>query len=215
MKPNQRCMLLPLCCLLILLMACRFTQLHKPDDLQLLLSWMTGSFSSQEQALTDTNFVDIRLHMVPIWPEHRDGKWLYVEQALAENQDRPYRQRVYHLTQVNDSTLQSTVYSFREPLPVAGEWKKDAPLAHVSPDSLVEREGCSIFLTKKSKGNAFVGSTEGKNCVSTLRGAAYATSAVIITEDGLATWDRGFNENGEQVWGSREGGYIFLKLEEQ
>lgn len=203
-------------CIALLILACQTKEVQKQDqdDLQLLLSWMTGSFSSQEQAQADTNFYDIRLHMVPIWPERTEGKWLYVEQAVADHQDKPYRQRVYLLTQVNDSTFKSTVYSFNDPLRFSGEWQKNTPLTNMTPDSLIERERCSIFLVKKEKDNVFVGSTVEKNCVSSLRGASYATSEVIITEAGLSTWDRGFNENGEQVWGSTKGGYIFIKNED-
>lgn len=202
-------------CIALLILACQTKEVQKQDqdDLQLLLSWMTGSFSSQEHAQADTNFYDIRLHMVPIWPQRTDGKWLYVEQAVADHQDKPYRQRVYLLTQVNDSTFQSKVYSFTDPLRFASEWQKENPMATMTPDSLIEKQGCSIFLVKKEKDNAFVGSTVDKNCMSSLRGASYATSEIIITEAGLSTWDRGFNENGEQVWGSIKGGYLFVKIE--
>jgi CpeT protein len=202
-----------LICIILLFPACQ-TKETQHDDLQLLLSWMTGSFSSQEQAQMDTSFYDIRLQMVRIWPERHDGKWLYVEQAAAQSLESPYRQRVYHLTRVNDSTFKSSTYSFNNPLRFAGDRKKDTPLSNFSPDSLMEREGCSIFLTKKEENDAFVGSTVGKNCLSTLRGTSYATSEVIITEGGLSTWDRGFNEKGEQVWGSTKGGYIFIKIED-
>jgi len=32
--------------------------------------------------------------MVQIWEERTDGYWLYVEQAIAGYQDKPYRQRI-------------------------------------------------------------------------------------------------------------------------
>jgi hypothetical protein len=59
---------------------------------------MTGSFSSQEQAAADTSRYDIRLEMAPIWTDHPNGKWFYVEQAVAWSLEKPYRQRVYHFT---------------------------------------------------------------------------------------------------------------------
>ena len=49
------------------------------DDLEVLLSQMIGSFSSAEQAADDEDYFDIRLEMVPIWPDRQDGYWLYVE----------------------------------------------------------------------------------------------------------------------------------------
>ena len=60
-----------------------------------LFEMMQGSFDSKEQAAEDSAYYAISLHMYPIWPER--GQFLYVEQALAAMQDKPYRQRVYEL----------------------------------------------------------------------------------------------------------------------
>lgn len=68
-----------------------------PDMFE-LLEWMTGHFSSREQAAADSAYYDIRLHMVPIWPDRKDGHWLYVEQLMVGR--TPYRQRVYHVSRV-------------------------------------------------------------------------------------------------------------------
>lgn len=40
---------------------------------------MVGSYSSEAQSLADKEFRDVRLHMTRIWPERKDGCWLYVE----------------------------------------------------------------------------------------------------------------------------------------
>ena len=181
------------------------------NDLEVLVNWMSGSFSSQEQSLTDTTYFDIRLQMVPVWKGRTDGYWLYVEQAVADYLDKPYRQRVYHVTRIRDNKFSSQVYSIPDPLRLAGEWKKENPLRNLNPDSLINRKGCEIILKRKDQ-LTFAGSTVGKNCESKLRGAAYATSEVVITEHELISWDRGFNESGSQVWGAEKGGYIFKKI---
>ena len=100
---------------------------------------MCGSFSSQEQAAADPDFSDIRLHMVRIWPERDDGYWLYVEQAAASSLDRPYRQRVYRLTRVDESTFESAVFELDDPLQYAGEWKKSYALDGLTPKALKRR----------------------------------------------------------------------------
>lgn len=184
-----------------------------------LVDWMDGSFSSQEQASADSNYFDIRLHMVRLWPEVSSAIYLYVEQARADKMDTPYRQRVYRITQVDDTTLQSEVFTLPDPLRFAGAWKAMDPtdslspygrLSRLRPDSLIPREGCAIILYP-SGDTAFVGSTVGKKCSSDLRGAAYATSEVIIGKDYLYSWDRGFDSDGNQVWGATGGGYWFRK----
>jgi hypothetical protein len=179
-------------------------------DLEILVKLMTGSFSSREQADADTGYFDIRLEMVPIWRDRTDGYWLYVEQAMATHEDRPYRQDVYHLAAGEEGGVRSEVYSIPDPLRFAGAWKDPGVLAVLSPDSLVVREGCSVILKRKGFG-FFKGGTAGEECMSNLRGAVYATSEVTVTPQGLTTWDRGYDENGNQVWGATEGGYIFKR----
>ena len=183
---------------------------HDPD-LQDLTRYMTGSFSSAEQAAQDTAFLDIRLETWPIWEDRDDGIWLYVEQADAEALDTPYRQRVYRLTAGADGTFLSTIYSLPgDPLRFAGAWRNQEPLGEITPDSLVEREGCAVVL-RREPGGDFVGSTVERACPSDLRGASYATTEVRVSEGELLSWDRGFDEEDRQVWGSRAGGYLFRK----
>lgn len=180
------------------------------DDLLVLRNYLVGSFTNQEQAQKDSSFDDISLEMAPIWRDRTDGYWLYVEQATARDLEKPYRQRVYRLTQESDSVFLSTVYTLPQPLRFAGAWKEKEPLQSLTPDSLTERDGCGIILHKYGD-DMFVGSTEGLACNSDLKGAIYATSIVIVSKDQLYSWDRGYDISGKQVWGSEKGGYIFKK----
>lgn len=183
---------------------------YPQSDIDLLVKWMTGSFSSEEQSNQDTNYFNIELEMVQIWKDRADGPWIYVEQAVAEYKDKPYRQRVYHLKRRSDGKIESVVYVIPNPLRFTGDYKKRNPLLRITPDSLSLREGCKVVLFRVDEGY-FTGSTVDKNCNSDLRGARYATSEVVIKEDQIISWDRGFDENDKQVWGAENGGYIFIK----
>ncbi|GJQ62038.1 MAG: chromophore lyase CpcT/CpeT 1 [Melioribacteraceae bacterium] len=179
------------------------------EKLDLLKNYMTGSFSSADQAAADTNFFDIRLEMKQIWNERNDAIYLYVEQAASWALDKPYRQRIYKVVQTGENSFESAVYTFENPLRFAGAFREDNPLSELTPDSLLEREGCAIML-EYSDGK-FTGSTVDKNCGSDLRGASYATSEVEISENVLTSWDRGFDSEDRQVWGAITGPYIFKK----
>lgn len=183
----------------------------KSIDTERLVTMMQGSFSSEEQSLSDSDYYDIRLEMKRIWPERSDAKWLYVEQAVASMKDKPYRQRVYKITNTYEGRFESAVYTLKDPLRFAGEWKKENPLSGLIPDSLEAREGCSVILTLMNNGS-YEGSTYGKDCQSDLRGAKYATSEVVISDEGIKSWDRGYDENDKQVWGAEKRGYVFKKL---
>jgi len=180
-------------------------------ELDTLIWWMTGSFSSEAQAREDGDFLHIALHMARIWADRSDGVWLYVEQAVASSADKPYRQRVYHLRRVGEDLIASSVYTFDDPLERAGAWRTESPLADLSPGDLKPRVDCTIYLKLRSDG-AFEGSTLGRLCSSKLRGSTWASSEVVVRPDGLVSWDRGWNDAGSQVWGSAKAGYRFDRV---
>lgn len=180
------------------------------SDIDVLLSWMLGSFNSEEQSKNDSDYYNISLEMHRIWSSRNDGYWLYVEQAVAANKDKPYRQRIYHIFEDND-VIKSVIYSIPDEKNFVGGWKDIFMFDNLSPENLEARDGCEVIIKRKDE-NTFVGSTVDKNCTSNLRGATYATTEVVITKDKMISWDRGFNDKDEQVWGAEKGGYIFNKL---
>lgn len=179
-------------------------------DIEELARLMTGRFSSQAQAALDPDYRDIRLSMARIWSHRADGVWLYIEQAVAGKEAEPYRQRVYHLVE-EEGRLASVVFSLPDPAAAAGAGKDPKRLAGLLPEKLVPKTGCTVFLHRAGPGR-FEGATAGKECLSELRGAVYATSEVVIEESGMTSWDRGFDGEGRQVWGAEKGPYQFRRL---
>lgn len=180
-------------------------------ELDQLARWMTGSFSSQAQSESDPDFFHIVLHMARIWPDRTDGIWLYVEQAAADSADKPYRQRVYHVRRVGEDLFGSSVYTCPDPLSRTGSWNKTAPFSDLDPSDLTARAGCTIYL-KHRDDDKFEGSTLGRLCTSNLRGSTWASSEVVVGEDALVSWDRGWDDSGVQVWGAEKAGYRFDRV---
>lgn len=175
---------------------------------------LSGTFSSAAQHAEDSeNYFDIRLVCVPIWEDRTDGKWLYIEQAIAAAPQRPYRQRIYHITSDGAETV-SEVYTLPgdDPLEFAGSYEDPGAFSAYEPGDLSEREGCAVYLTYDHETGEFVGGTRGEGCSSALGDAAYATSEMVLTEDLLITWDRGWTAEGEQAWGATGGGYRFVRV---
>lgn len=175
------------------------------------MATMEGSYTSAEQARTDTSYFIIELEMKRLWPERTDGAWLYVEQAVGDSKAKPYRQRIYHLRQLDDSTFTSDIHTVKSGPRYFGAYMDSTKLAAISPDSLDLLYGCTIML--HLRGNAYVGNTNGRDCPNTRSGAAYATSEVALLPDRMISWDRGYSSTGEQVWGAMKGGYVFIKRE--
>jgi len=178
------------------------------DELYVL---MQGSYNSEVQAEIDSTYYNISLHMYPIW--EGKGHYLYVEQALHSMQNKPYRQRVYKLNKLTDSTYASEIYT----LPTAdslwiGKWKTPKAFDSISPKDINLKPGCEVVLQRLTK-NHYQGKTGDATCVSTMRGASFARSEVEILEDKIISWDRGFDADGNYVWGAEKAGYIFNKLD--
>jgi len=179
--------------------------------LERVATLLTGTFSSADQALADKNYRNTTLHAVRIWPDRTDGPWLYVEQAIAEALDQPYRQRVYQLALAADGTVETRVFTLDDPIRATGAWRKTTPLSDLTPTRITFNEGCSVFFRAMPDGS-FLGATHGDGCASDLRGATHATTEATLSSDQIVWWERGFNASGRQVWGSATGGYVFKRV---
>jgi hypothetical protein len=186
------------------------TQPEGDPELQELFTLMQGSFNSENQSKQDSAYYNISLHMYPIWKDK--GNYLYVEQAINRSQDKPYRQRIYKVDRLNDSIFSSIVFTIPHDSLWIGKWKTPQDFDRISTEYIEERTGCAVLLKRLGK-NHFKGATGVYTCLSTRGGASYATSEVEITENKIVSWDRGFDAEGNYVWGAKDAGYIFDKLQ--
>ncbi|WP_204346277.1 chromophore lyase CpcT/CpeT [Psychroserpens algicola] len=201
--------------IVLMLVSCKNDKQNTPNTtptnhLPELFSLMQGSFNSEVQSQVDSTYFNIALHMYPIWEDK--GNFLYVEQALNARQNKPYRQRIYEITLVNDSMYSSAIYTIEHDSLWIGKWKTPKAFDSLAMDKVTKKEGCEVIL-KRIEPNYFKGKTGDKTCASSLYGASYATSEVEILEDKIISWDRGFDDKGEHIWGAEKGGYIFNKLD--
>jgi hypothetical protein len=174
---------------------------------------MAGQFDSREQATRDPAFRPIALAMVPIWTDRTDAHWLYVEQAMADTPDQPYRQRVYRVSNGADGEVASAVYTLTTPERFVQGWRNGA-LDALREDMLEPRAGCTVYLRREGvrrDGAVWQGATRGRDCASELRGASYATAEVRLEAGRMASWDRGYAADARQVWGSTAGPYVFIR----
>ncbi len=138
-----------------------------------------------------------------------EGIWLYQEQAIATNLQAPYRQRFLHIT---PSPFSQTVRSlaYRPTRPNAWVNFCDRPAAN---RKIIRKDlgaaVCSVFL--KRSGDVYMGVTPAIGCPTTARGAVRTTNRVILGADRMETWDRGYNAQGQQVWGAEGESYQFRR----
>lgn len=85
----------------------------KDPALQEFARMLIGEFSSKEQSLQDTTYLNIHLSMSRIWDEDKSAIWLYVEQAMDAKREKPYRQRVYKLNHPGRDIFTSDIYTLK------------------------------------------------------------------------------------------------------
>lgn len=171
---------------------------------------LIGSFSSERQARTDARYDVVEARVVRIWPERSDGVWLYQEQALLGGanaidpsaRSRPYFQRIVHLQDIGPGMVRTTTYPMLRPERFVGAWR--APES-IGADAL-GGGGCAGIATRVAAG---FWRGENLDCPNAYRGAVRVTSHSLRTAQSYANWDRGWNIEGEQVWGPADGGYVF------
>jgi CpeT protein len=195
---------------IILTLGCSSTKMNSDKmsgNLNELVSIMQGNYSSEAHSKRDTSYFNISLRMVPIWKNK--GHYLYVEQAMFSKQDKPYRVRIYKISQRADEFV-SEIYTLKNEKEWIGKWKTPLAFDALSENDIELKSGCEVVLQRTAK-NKFIGQTGLKSCPSELRGARYAMSKVTVTENEILSWDQGFDQNDVQVWGAEKGGYEFIK----
>ncbi|WP_405572804.1 chromophore lyase CpcT/CpeT [Winogradskyella sp. Asnod2-B02-A] len=205
--------IIPFVIILLVLFNCKnntSSEIKEDTELNELFALMQGSFTSEIQAEVDSTYYNISLHMYPIW--ENQGHFLYVEQALTSTPKQPYRQRIYEVKRDSDSTFSSAIYKLDTDSLWIGKWKNPKAFDSISLNNIALKEGCEVIL-KRIAPNQFIGKTGDNTCVSTMRGASFARSEVEILEDKIISWDRGFDANGDYVWGAEKAGYIFNKID--
>lgn len=188
-----------------------------PDqELAAIAAWLPGTYDTFAQAAADesggTAYRHVRavLRITPITlaGSAPGTRAFYLEQALADNERAPYRQRVIVVRRL-DGALMNELYRLKQPQP----WIGFDGRATISTSDLEREPGCDAYWTRASE-TAFRGSAGIRGrCPSTLRGASHAVSSFVLTEDKFTTLDQGIDDAGAVQWGPPAGdpGHIFVK----
>lgn len=175
-----------------------------------------GSFTTIDQARRDSRYGVAESEIVRIWPDRKDGHWFYQEQALLGEtaatidpamKEKPYFARVIHSVEASPGVVMRAVHRLKDPSSAKGAWRSKTPLAGLSDADLLPSE-CMIRVERIAEK---MWRSTSEKCPNSYKGASYALSLGVSTEDRYANWDRGFAADGTRVWGPASGGYIFVR----
>lgn len=179
-------------------------------SMELLLSWFTGEFSSQEQASLDPRFSSAELRLLELW-RGRDGfRWVYAEQFLTERAVRPFRQRIYRFSPLPDGRILMAELTMPRAIDFAGAWRQPELLDSLTPQQLSLRMGCEIWLSRQPSGE-YAGQSEVGSCATHFGGASTLVQYLWIGPNRVRFLDRAYDDEARQRWGSPGEGYVYLR----
>ena len=179
-------------------------------DLEQMVEWITGSYTSAEQAGKDKAYKSTSLNNVRIWPDAANGAWVYSEESLNSDPENPINQRVFFISEINESEFSLDVYNLPKKENYAGKWKNPEAFSNIAVFDLKFKDGCTLFLFYD--GFQYSGQTNKGTCPNDMEGATYETSSIIIVPNEVHLWDRGYNSDNKLMWGSDKGPYIYKNL---
>lgn len=173
-----------------------------------VVTYLEGVMTTNDQANNNPDFVSVQMTtcriaipdaMVQTPP---DAIYLYQEQALSTDLSEPYRQRFLQIVPGDNNRVDAHSYKLEAPEQWTGlcEQSEEDALPLVGAIAL-DSPVCTVSLRPAAIGG-FVGSTPAGGCSANVRGALSITNIVVLHADGMDTWDRGFDADGNQVWGA-------------
>lgn len=172
-----------------------------------LATMMEGNFSSEKQSKKNSHYKSILLRMTPIWKEK--GTYFLVEQALFNNQDKPFSIQVHKLYQKRYDIVRE-VYTLKNEQEWIEKRKTSQEYSSFSEADLELQTGCEILIKQRADGSYF-GHT-GHNCHLTKFNAANSSVGIVVTERQIRLWEQGFDKDWNILWSTAKDGYVFDKM---
>ncbi|GMH16702.1 hypothetical protein Nepgr_018543 [Nepenthes gracilis] len=188
------------------------------DHARLVAQSLCGEKNSREQASRDPeNYFNLRMMTCPATEMVDGSKVLYFEQAFWRTPQKPFRQRFYTvkpcLKEMRCDVELSThaIRDMEEYKNYCDRSKDQRPLPEEVIGDIAEHL-TTIHLSRCERGKRclYEGATPPGGFPNFWNGATYCTSELsILKNNEIHTWDRGYDDDGNQVWGVKVGPYEF------
>jgi CpeT/CpcT family (DUF1001) len=184
---------------------------------QQVAAYLTGILETTVPAAAQPgSWVTIRMTTCAVHRlEQPDAVWLYQEQASTDTLAQPYRQRFLNIVA---SPYSQTVKSLSFKPVNPKQWVNFCDRAAGDRRILARDLGtlvCSVFLKPQHDAAGaplYQGNTPADGCPANVRGAVRIRNHIRLYRTGMETWDRGFDAQGQQVWGAKTEAYRYRKI---
>ncbi len=184
-------------------------------DMRLFLEWFPGVYDNQEQVYfheeqgVPEDLRHERIHHtfapvdLPAFGEHV----FYVQQYLDDDPSKIYRQRIYVFTaDYEENAIRLSIHTPNDVESLVDAHLDPSKLDGLTPDQTRNMPGCDVFWRKraaefdgqmKEKACSFVSQRSGKRII--------IDDDLTLTEDEIWISDRAEDEEGNYVFGHKEG----------
>lgn len=188
------------------------------DHARLVSHSLCGEKNAREQAARDPDhYFNLRMVTCPAAEMVDGSKVLYFELAFWRTPQKPFRQRFY-MVKPCSKEMKCDVELSTDAIRDVEEYKnfcdrpKDQrPLPEEVIGDIAEHL-TTIHLKRCERGKRclYEGTTPPGGFPNTWNGATYYTSELAVLKNNeIQMWDRGYDDDGNQVWGVKEGPYEF------
>ncbi|KAK9113332.1 hypothetical protein Syun_020129 [Stephania yunnanensis] len=177
-----------------------------------------GEKFSREQVCRDPdNYVNLRMLTCPAAELIDGSRVIYFEQAIWRTPEKPFRQRFYMVKPCPKEMkcdVELSSYAIRDVEDYKNfcdRSKDQRPLPEEVLGDIAEHL-TTIHLKRCERGKRclYEGSTPPGSFPNSWNGASYCTSEfAVLRNNEIHMWDRGFDNDGNQVWGPKGGPYEF------
>lgn len=183
----------------------------RAEELTPVTGWLSGAFSSAEQAAQDRRFERVELRSREIWRgTSRTTRWIYFEQYLSHKPAHPFRQRIFRLTPEGGGVVRMVEFTMPRAIDFAGAWRTPALLDGLTPDQLSHRQGCDLLLRRLPSGD-YEGRNQVGECATDFAGATTLVQYLWVGPRYIRLLDRAYDDAGTLRWGSPGEGYVYLR----
>jgi len=173
------------------------------EEIAHVAEMLTGTWQTAEPVAEFGSETDGAVRIVmQIWPVPVAGvdNALYVETARADELGEPYRQAIFALYRYKDN-IRLRTYEFRLPAEslgaMVGTWAAPDYFPSTSRESLI----ATLDVELEETSGGYAGATPYPYPTGE-KGAVEMTSRVELYPERMVTADRGFDANGQVVWGA-------------
>ncbi len=183
----------------------------KEQQVEAVVSHLVGVMDTSAQAAANPKAPSVRMTTCKVQiNQPANSVYLYQEQALTKNLDNPYRQRFLEIKANADSdTVESQSFKPENGKALIGLCSKPENERKLNLSN-IGTPVCSVLLKPFQEG--YIGETPSQGCPANIRGAVRITNTILLHSRGMDTWDRGFDAQGNQVWGAANESYQYRWL---